>query len=129
MPKPNPGGYMSAESIRIVDDNAANLELARILLSSAGYTLRPDEAFATPQGLAPHLIVMDIQMPGVDGLTLTRRPKADSPMQFVKIIALTAYAMKGDGERAVAAGCDGYIVKPIDTRTLPAVVASYLEQP
>ena len=124
---------MSGESILIVDDNAANLKLARILLSSAGYTVRTatgaEEALVTLQQFAPRLILMDIQMPGVDGLALTRRLKSDPAMQCVKIIALTAYAMKGDDERALAAGCDGYIAKPIDTRTLPDVIASYLERP
>jgi two-component system, cell cycle response regulator DivK len=123
---------MSAEPILIVDDNAANLKLARILLSSAGYTVRTatsaEEALATLRDFAPRLILMDVQMPGVDGLALTRRLKADPSMQFVRIIALTAYAMKGDEERALAAGCDGYISKPIDTRTLPDVVAMHLQQ-
>jgi CheY-like chemotaxis protein len=72
------------------------------------------------------LILMDIQLPGIDGLELTRRLKKDSRYRKIVIIALTAYAMKGDEEKARAAGCDGYITKPIDTRTLPAVIAQYL---
>jgi CheY-like chemotaxis protein len=74
----------------------------------------------------PRLILMDLQLPGVDGLELTRRLKADPTHRNAIIIAITASAMKGDEEKAVAAGCDGYITKPIDTRTLPVVVASYL---
>jgi CheY-like chemotaxis protein len=70
---------------------------------------------------------MDIQLPGIDGLELTRRLKADSATRDIKILGLTAYAMKGDEEKIMAAGCDGYIAKPIDTRTLPAIIRSYLE--
>jgi CheY-like chemotaxis protein len=69
---------------------------------------------------------MDLQLPGMDGLELTRRLKADPRTRQTIIIALTAYAMKGDEERARAAGCDGYVSKPIDTRTLPGVVGEYL---
>jgi two-component system cell cycle response regulator DivK len=69
---------------------------------------------------------MDIQLPGMDGLELTKRLKADPATRQTIIIALTAYAMKGDEERARQAGCDGYVSKPIDTRTLPGLVAEYL---
>jgi len=72
---------------------------------------------------------MDLQLPGMDGLTLTRKLKADPGTRDIVIIALTAYAMKGDDERARAAGCDGYVSKPIDTRTLPGVVAGFLRAP
>lgn len=124
---------MTGDPILIVDDNVANLKLARILLSFAGFVVRTatsaDEAIVTLQTFAPRLILMDVQMPGVDGLALARRLKADPATQTIKIIALTAYAMKGDDDRALAAGCDGYISKPIDTRTLPGVVASHLERP
>lgn len=67
-------------------------------------------------------------MPGMDGLTLTRRLKADSATRDIVIVAMTAYAMKGDEERALAAGCDGYLAKPIDTRALPEQVAGYLRR-
>ena len=69
---------------------------------------------------------MDLQLPGMDGLELTRRLKADPATRDIIVLALTAYAMKGDEEKALAAGCDGYLPKPIDTRTLPGVVARYL---
>jgi CheY-like chemotaxis protein len=69
---------------------------------------------------------MDIQLPGVDGLELSRRLKSDPANINMVIVALTAYAMKGDEERALAAGCDGYIAKPIDTRTLPGLIAEWL---
>jgi CheY-like chemotaxis protein len=69
---------------------------------------------------------MDLQLPGMDGLTLTRQLKADPATSAIPIIAATAYAMKGDEERARAAGCDGYITKPIDTRQLPIDIERYL---
>lgn len=124
---------MAGEPILIVDDNPVNLKLARVLLTSEGYEVRTatdaEEALAVLQVYRPRLILMDIQLPGMDGLELTRRLKADPAMQGVLILGLTAYAMKGDEERALAAGCDGYILKPIDTRTLPAQLAEFLRQP
>jgi CheY-like chemotaxis protein len=70
---------------------------------------------------------MDLQLPGMDGLELTRRLKADPATQGIRIVAITAYAMKGDEQKALEAGCDGYITKPIDTRTLAGIVAPYLQ--
>jgi two-component system, cell cycle response regulator DivK len=117
----------------IVDDNPANLKLARVLLASEGYLVRTasdaEEALAVLQEFRPRLILMDIQLPGMDGLALTRRLKKDPALAGVIILALTAYAMKGDEERVRAAGCDGYIPKPIDTRSLPAEVAAFLKEP
>jgi CheY-like chemotaxis protein len=78
------------------------------------------------EAFAPMLLLMDIQLPGVDGFELTRRLKAEARTQHIRIIAVTAYAMKGDDQRARMAGCDGYITKPIDTRALPGVVAAQL---
>lgn len=121
---------MAGEPILIVDDNPANLKLARVLLAGEGYEVRTaadaEEALAVLQSLKPRLILMDLQMPGMDGFELTRRLKADPAMRGTVILALTAYAMKGDEEKALAAGCDGYVAKPIDTRALPGVVATYL---
>lgn len=121
-----PGG----ESILIVDDNEANLKLARVVLQSAGYVVRTaDSAEQAVQALAsfrPLLILMDIQLPGTDGLVLSRRLKDDPATRDIVILALTAYAMKGDEDRVRKAGCDGYISKPIDTRTLPETVARHL---
>src|SRR5687768_12665695 len=74
----------------------------------------------------PRLILMDLQLPGTDGLELTRRLKADPATRGILVIAVTAYAMKGDQDRALAAGCDDYITKPIDTRTLPETIARHL---
>lgn len=122
---------MAGEPILIVDDNAVNLKLARVLLSSEGYDVRTaadaEEALALLSKFKPRLILMDIQLPGMDGLELTRKLKADPTMRGVVILGVTAYAMKGDEERILAAGCDGYIAKPIDTRRLPAQVAAFLE--
>ncbi|HEY1696977.1 MAG TPA: response regulator [Polyangiaceae bacterium] len=123
---------MPGEPILIVDDNPANLKLARILLASEGHDARtaPDaeQALKVLQTFHPRLILMDIQLPGMDGLELTRRLKADPETQGIVVVALTAYAMKGDEERARAAGCDGYIAKPIDVQRLPQQVSQYLAE-
>jgi two-component system, cell cycle response regulator DivK len=123
---------MAGEPILIVDDNLINLKLARVLLAGEGYQVRTaadaEEALALLQVYTPRLILMDIQLPGMDGLELTRRIKADPATAGTTILALTAYAMKGDADKALAAGCDGHITKPIDTRTLPAVIEGYLRR-
>jgi len=121
---------MAGESILIVDDNAANLKLARVLLQAEGYDVRTaadaEDAVRLLQSFTPRLVLMDIQLPGMDGLELTRRLKADIATKDIVILALTAYAMKGDEERARAAGCDGYIAKPIDIGSLPGLIAEHL---
>lgn len=121
---------MAGEAILIVDDNAANLKLARVLLTGEGYEARTasdaTEALSVLESFRPRLVLMDLQMPGMDGFELTRRLKADPAMKGIVILALTAYAMKGDEEKARAAGCDGYVSKPIDTRALPALIAKFL---
>ena len=121
---------MSGEAILIVDDNPANLKLARVLLTGEGFEIRTaadaQEALAVLEGFRPRMILMDLQLPGMDGFELTRQLKSLPAYRDVVILALTAYAMKGDEEKARAAGCDGYISKPIDTRTLPGVIAAYL---
>jgi len=73
--------------------------------------------------------LMDIALPGMDGLALTRKLKAEERTSHIRVVALTAYAMIGDEPKALEAGCAGYITKPIDTRTFPAQVAAYLENP
>lgn len=121
---------MAAEPILIVDDNASNLKLVRVLLESEGYLVRTaasaEEAEAALRDFAPRLILMDIQLPGMNGLELTRRIKADPKLRDIVVLAVTSYAMKGDDEKATAAGCDGYVTKPIDTRALPALIARFL---
>ena len=118
------------QPILVVDDNPANATLLTFLLEAEGYDVRSvsdaHEALAQLESFEPRLILMDIQLPGMDGLELTRRLKADARWRGVLIVALTAYAMKGDEERARAAGCDAYISKPIDTRTLPMRIAELL---
>jgi CheY-like chemotaxis protein len=107
-----------------------NLKLLGFILEAKGYQVRAaadaEEALALLETFRPRLILMDIQLPGMDGLELTRRLKAAPATRDIVILAVTAQAMKGDEERALAAGCDGYIAKPVDTRALPEVVARHL---
>jgi CheY-like chemotaxis protein len=116
--------------ILIVDDNPTNLKLATQVLEAEGYEV--DQATDAEQAqellkhMTPDLILMDIALPGMDGLTLTRKLKADARLKRVPVVAMTAFAMKGDDRKALDAGCDGYITKPIDTRKLPQQVAAYL---
>lgn len=118
--------------ILVVDDNPTNLKLASALLRAEGHTVVPatdaEEAEALLAERVPDLILMDIALPGMDGLELTRRIKADPRLRHVPVIALTAFAMKGDDDRAREAGCDGYITKPIDTRAMPTLVRQVLQQ-
>jgi CheY-like chemotaxis protein len=120
---------MSAR-ILIVDDNATNLKLVAYLMKSKGYevttAIDAETALASVREAPPKLILMDVQLPGIDGLELTRRLKADPATAPIKIIAVTAYAMKGDLDKAFAAGCDDYVTKPIDTRALPDTIAKHL---
>jgi CheY-like chemotaxis protein len=121
---------MGGQRILIVDDNPINLKLAQVALRLDSYEVRTaGDAVEARQVIAeftPNLILMDIQLPGTDGLELTREIKHTPEGQDICIVALTAYAMKGDEERMLAAGCDGYVAKPIDTRELAAEVARYL---
>lgn len=121
---------MAGEPILIVDDHPINLKLARVTLAAAGFDVRTaagaEEAMRALESFTPRLILMDLQLPGIDGFELTRRLKADPARRGVVIVAFTAYAMKGDEERARAAGCDGYITKPVDTARLPEQVAAHL---
>ena len=124
---------MSSEPILIVDDNAQNLKLARIILSGEGYDVRTaidaEDALRVLDTFTPRLILMDLQLPQMDGLELTRRLKDDDSRRHIIIIALTAYAMKGDDVRALAAGCDGYLSKPIEADMLTRVVSEHLARP
>jgi two-component system cell cycle response regulator DivK len=121
---------MSGEPVLIVDDNAQNLKLARVLLSTEGYEVRTavdaEEALRELEIFQPRLILMDLQLPGMDGLELTRRLKADPARRDITIIALTAYAMKGDEKKALDAGCDDYVAKPIDITELPKLLRAHL---
>lgn len=121
---------MAGEPILIVDDNPANLKLISYLLTNRGYQVRTaldaNEAIDALDAFHPRLILMDIQLPGMDGLELTRALKSVDATRDILIVAVTAFAMKGDDQKARDAGCDGYITKPIDTRELPSVVAALL---
>ncbi len=123
---------MSGEPVLIVDDNAQNLKLVRVLLAAEGYEVRTavdaEEALRELEWRIPRLILMDLQLPGMDGLELTRQLKAAPARRDIVIIAVTAYAMKSDEAKAFAAGCDGYVAKPIDVEALPILVRQHLDR-
>ncbi|HTJ97525.1 MAG TPA: response regulator [Rhodocyclaceae bacterium] len=118
-------------SILVIEDNATNMKLAAVILDSSGYTVL--ESSDARQGIdlarehQPDLILMDIQLPGIDGLTATRMLKQDPLTKHIKIIALTAFAMKGDEERILAAGCDAYIPKPLRHKEFLETIGQVLE--
>jgi CheY-like chemotaxis protein len=117
-------------SILIVDDNPANLRLTEAVLEAAGHEVHgavdAPSALEAVMSLHPQLILMDVQLPGMDGLELTRRLKADSETRDIVIVATTAYAMCDDEVKAMQAGCDGYLTKPIDVTALPGIVSQYM---
>jgi len=121
---------MPKKHILVVDDNPRNLKLAFDVLEDAGYEVveaaDAEKAQIMIDRNLPDLILMDIALPGMDGLTLTRKIKANERTKHIRIIALTAFAMKGDDRKALAAGCDGYITKPIDIHQLTVQVAEIL---
>ena len=116
--------------VLIVDDNPTNLKLVAYLVKAQGYEVDTasdaDTALAAIDARKPAVILMDMQLPGVDGLELTRRIKMNQATSDIAIIAVTAFAMKGDREKALEAGCDDYVTKPIDTRALPGVIARHV---
>lgn len=115
------------EPVLIVDDNASNQKLLAFLLARRGYEVRTADsalqALATLLVFEPRLILLDLQMPVTDGYTLARTLKSSVRWKDIPLLAVTAYAMKGDEARAREAGFDEYVTKPIDTRTFPVVVA------
>lgn len=121
---------MAGEPILVVDDNSFNLELVTYLLIHNHYEVKTastaNEALTILTTFHPRLILMDLQLPDMDGTQLTRTLKADAKYKTIPIIAITARAMKGDKEKALAAGCDDYITKPIDVATFPSVIAKHL---
>jgi CheY-like chemotaxis protein len=123
---------VNAARILVVDDNPVNLKLASDVLRFNGYQMLSardsEEALAAIRQSPPDLILMDIALPGMDGLSLTRLLKSDPATRHIGIVALTAFAMKGDDAKAMEAGCDGYIPKPISTRNLPGQVAAILDR-
>ncbi len=121
---------MSDKKILLVEDNPVNRRLAEFLLRSQGYQVRSattaQEAFDTIKAERPDLILMDVQLPGMDGLEATRILKEEPNTRDIPVVAVTSYAMKGDREKALAAGCSGYITKPIDKDTFVQEVATVL---
>lgn len=107
--------------VLVVEDNAFNMKLVSMLLRKAGYEVlqahSADEAIALAHVHHPDLILMDVQLPGMDGLTATQILKNDESTRGIRVVALTALAMKGDEQRMIAAGCDGYIAKPIQYKS------------
>jgi CheY-like chemotaxis protein len=118
--------------ILIVDDNPTNLKLARDVLAFEGFNVEGAEsaerALQVLQGFSAELVLMDLAMPGMDGFALTRILKSTPATRDLVVVALTASAMKGDDARAKEAGCDGYITKPINTRTFASEVAAFLKK-
>ena len=121
---------MAGEKILLIEDNAVNRDLTQFLLESQGYQVceaaTAEEAFEILKTEQPALIVMDIQLPGMDGLEATKKLKENPATRDIPVLAVTSYAMKGDRESAAAAGCVGYITKPIDKTTFLQEVAMHL---
>ncbi len=121
---------MAGEIILVVDDYQANRTLIRLLLTRSGYDVRTagdaEQALAALHAMTPALILMDIQLPGMDGLELTRRLKADPATRNLLVIAFSAHSLPVDLEGFRAAGCDGHISKPFDTRTLASQIGQCL---
>jgi CheY-like chemotaxis protein len=116
--------------ILVIEDNPLNLELVTDLLEANGFSVcrapTAEEGLRAVRELLPDLILMDLSLPGLDGLAATRALRADTATRHLPIIALTAHAMRGDEALALHAGCDGYLTKPIDTRTFAAKVAAFI---
>jgi two-component system cell cycle response regulator len=116
--------------ILVIEDNPANMELARYVLEAFGYTVRAavdgESGLALARAEPPDLVICDLQLPGIDGIEVAKRLKAQPALARVPLIAVTAYAMVGDRERVLAAGFDGYISKPIDPQTFVPQIAAFL---
>jgi two-component system, cell cycle response regulator DivK len=123
---------MSAgQRILVVEDNELNLKLVRDVLTHAGFDViearTGEQAVQLADELVPDLVLMDLQLPGIDGTEALRRLRSRTRTRAVSVVAVTAFAMKGDRERAFQDGFDGYVVKPISARELPAQVRGFLE--
>lgn len=118
--------------ILLIEDHEDNRRIVRDLVTSAGYELveaiTGEEGVAMVETHAPDLILMDIQLPGIDGYEATRRIKAKPAFRHIPIIAVTSYALSGDETKARAAGCDGYVTKPFSPRVLLAKIREYLPE-
>ena len=122
---------MKTKTILVIEDNKLNMKLVKELISIGKYRmLEANDAESGIQQIReqrPDLVLMDIQLPGMDGLSATKIIKEDPALKDIPIIGLTSYAMQGDKEKALAAGCTGYITKPIDTRKFLETVSEYLK--
>jgi CheY-like chemotaxis protein len=122
---------MPSARILVVEDSPLNMELVTDLLEVQGYEVLQASEARTGLEMAvsgrPDLILMDVQLPGMDGLTAIRTLKEDRQTSAIPVVVLTAHAMLGDREKAEAVGCNGYVVKPIDTRQFPQLIASFLQ--
>jgi CheY-like chemotaxis protein len=120
------------ETILVIEDNELNMKLVKSLLGIGKYNILAAEDAESGMQIAREnqtdLILMDIQLPGMDGLTATGILKADPDFKDIPIIALTSHAMDGDDKKALAAGCDGYIAKPIDTKNFLATIGQFLQR-
>ena len=116
--------------VLVVDDNSLNLKLSEAVLSSEGYdvhtTKSAEEALNAMATFSPDVVLTDIELPGIDGLELARRLKGDRATRHVVILALSGHVLPEHREAAMAAGCDGYVTKPIDTEELPRTVADHI---
>jgi CheY-like chemotaxis protein len=123
---------MNNRRVLLIEDNLMNMELATDLLEAAGFQVlkaeRAEDGIAMAVSEQPGIILMDIALPGMDGLEATRRIKHDARTAQIPIVALTASAMRGDDDRARSAGCCGYIAKPIDTRRFAKTVVEFMEK-
>ncbi len=123
--------FMDGKKLLLVEDNPVNRRLAMFLLHSQGYQVREatsaQEAFEILKTEPMDLIVMDIQLPGMDGLAATTKLKAEPATENIPVIAVTSYAMAGDREKALAAGCSGYVTKPIDKTIFLAEISRHLK--
>ena len=124
---------MANETILIVEDNLLNRKLVEAILKPLGYCLltavNGEEGIEVATRERPDLILMDLQLPKVSGYDATEVLKSQPETAHITIVALTAHAMADERERAMAAGCDGYITKPVDTRVFPGQVREYLDAP
>ena len=125
-------GPSKRNRVLVVEDNPSNLDLARMVLEGNGFAVdtasNGQEGLEKARHLRPDLILMDMQLPGVDGLAVTRQLKADPATRSIKVVALTANALKGSEEQALAAGCSGYIAKPIELKKFMLQVTNFLEK-
>ncbi len=123
---------MSDKNVMVVEDNEKNRKLMRVVLKAKGYNIieaaTGEEALNLLKNQKPDIILMDIQLPGIDGLTLIKQIKASVITKDIPIIAVTAYAMKGDEQKILDTGCDAYVSKPINTQELPLIVEKYIKK-